>query len=92
MRSAFVVVVALLALAIVAGRGRAEAFESFTLERDDQLIAEAPGCEAECRATDGARLCTFKDPACRAVCRTLPQCKPDGERPIKVCAVVRGRD
>jgi hypothetical protein len=34
------------------------------------------------------RLCTVREPDCKPVCRTLPECRPDG-MPMKVCAVVR---
>lgn len=91
MRSGIVLTVALLGLALQSGCGRAEAFESFTLEPHDQLIAESPGCEADCRVVGTSRACTLKDPACRAICRTLPQCKPDGETPMRACAIIRGR-
>lgn len=92
MRTGLVLTVALLGLALQSGCGRAQAFESFTLEQHDQLIAEQPGCEAECRIVGKSRTCTMKDSACRAICRTLPQCRPDGEQPIKVCAIIRGRE
>lgn len=72
------------------GCGRAQAYESFTLEAHDHLIAEAPGCNAECRIVGSTRTCSFRDPDCRAVCKTLPECRVDG-RVIKVCAVVRNR-
>lgn len=91
MRWELVVTIAVLGPALQAGCGRAEAFESFTLEQHDQLIAEAPGCEADCRIVGSRRTCTMKDPACRAICRTLPECRPAGESPMKVCAIVRGR-
>lgn len=73
------------------GCGKAEAFESFTLERQDQLIAEAPGCEAECVVVGGSRVCSVKDASCRVVCRTLPECRTDGDGALKVCAIVPGR-
>lgn len=91
MRRVLGMTVAVLGLGLQSGCGRAEAFESFTLERHDQLIAESPGCEAECRVVGTSRTCTMKDPACRAICRTLPECRPAGETPIKVCAIVRDR-
>lgn len=91
MRRGIMSMVALLGLALQSGCGRADAFESFTLEQHDELVAESPGCEAECRFVGTSRTCTLKDPGCHAVCRTLPRCRPDGERPMKACAVVRGR-
>ncbi|GEJ57069.1 hypothetical protein [Anaeromyxobacter diazotrophicus] len=70
---------------------RAQAFESFTLEDSDKLIAEAPGCNAECQAAGPhRRICTLKDDACRAICQTVPECKLEGTtRLLQVCAVVR---
>ncbi len=86
-----------LAIAVVASgqlaceRARAS-YESFTLEEHDQLIAEAPGCEADCRPSGKVRVCTLKDPRCRAVCRTLPECRPGGDRAIQACATIRERE
>jgi hypothetical protein len=78
-------------LAIVAsGCGRAQAFETFILEEHDKIIAEAPGCYAECRIIGPSRrTCTFKESNCRAVCTTLPECKLDSLRPMKVCAIMK---
>lgn len=84
-------VLAAVAVLSQSGCTRAQAFESFTLEDQDQLIAETPGCEAECTRVGKGRTCVLKDPACRAVCRTIPECRPAGERPLQVCAVIRGR-
>ena len=67
---------------------RARALESFTLTAHDLLIAEAPGCYAECRPAGGHRLCVVRDLDCQAVCRTLPECRPDGT-PVQACAVIR---
>ncbi len=70
--------------------GRARALESFQLGPHDKVIAEAAGCRAECNlVTSTRRTCFVRDPACRAVCTPLPECRPDGEGPITVCAVVR---
>jgi hypothetical protein len=85
------VVATLAGLALVSsGCQQAQAYENFTLEEHDHLIAEAPGCNAECRIQGSRRSCTFRDPDCRAVCKTLPECRVDG-RVMKVCAVVRSR-
>jgi hypothetical protein len=91
-RPLFVLLVTTLSIAAVAasGCGRAEAFESFTLEEHDKIIAEAPGCYASCTAFGSRRTCTIKEMDCRAVCQTLPECKVD-MKPIRVCAVVRAR-
>ena len=83
------------ALALVAlgasGCGQARAWDSFTLEQHDKIIAEAPGCHAECRVVGGSRReCTVSQYDCRALCTTLPDCRPAG-RPIQVCAVVKTR-
>ena len=78
--------------ASASGCGRAQAFESFTLDERDKLIVEAPGCYSECMATGvGRRTCTLKNPDCRAVCQTLLDCKLEGGRPMRVCAVVKTR-
>jgi hypothetical protein len=88
---------ALLALGVALGAGvsgcsRAEAFESFELGEHDKLIAEAPGCWSECRYTAGRRrTCTLKNADCKAVCSTVPECKPDGMHAIQVCAVMKAR-
>jgi hypothetical protein len=71
---------------------RAEAFESFTLDGDDKLIVEAPGCNSECKVlAPGRRVCTVKDFDCRAVCQPIPECRPDGTHMLKACAVIRTR-
>jgi hypothetical protein len=67
----------------------AKPYETFTLEDRDRIIAETPGCYANCTATGSRRTCTVKDFDCKAVCTALQECKPDGIRPIKVCAVIR---
>jgi hypothetical protein len=87
----------LLAVAVLAGLAlswsgcqQVQAYDGFTLDEHDHLIAEAPGCNAECRISGKQRLCSFHDPDCHAVCKTLTECRVDG-RVMKVCAVVRGR-
>jgi hypothetical protein len=64
---------------------------TFILEQHDRLVAEAPGCYASCHAMGAVRSCTVREFECHAVCTVLPECKPDGFRPIRVCAVVRDR-
>ncbi len=79
-------------LAIVAsGCGRAEALESFVLDEHDHIIAEAPGCYADCRVMGSRRTCTIRDFGCRVVCKTLPECRTAGGGPVKACAIVRDR-
>jgi hypothetical protein len=79
-------------LASGSGCSRAQAFESFTLEEDDKLIAEAPGCNAECTPSGpGRRICTLRDLDCRAVCQPIPECKTQGVHVLKACAVIRSR-
>jgi hypothetical protein len=68
---------------------RAKPYESFTLEEHDKIIAETPGCFASCTVMGTKRTCTVKDFNCKAVCTLLQECKPDGLRPMKVCAVIR---
>ncbi len=69
---------------------RARPNESFTLQDKDKLIVEAPGCHAFCGiVTPTRRECTVREPDCHVVCEMIPECKPDGMRPIQVCAVVR---
>jgi hypothetical protein len=92
MRRALAFTFAVVALGQLACERARASYESFTLEEHDQLIAEAPGCEADCRPTGKVRVCTLKDPVCRAICRTLPECRPAGDRPIQACATVRGRE
>lgn len=84
---------ALAALAVLgSGCGQARAWDSFILEEHDKIIAEAPGCHAECTVMGGTgrRQCAVRDYDCRAVCTTLPECRPAG-RPIQVCAVMKAR-
>jgi hypothetical protein len=86
------VVVVALALSSLAGCGRAQAFESFTLEEHDKLIAEAPGCYADCRGTAGGRrVCSLKNLDCQAICQSVPECKPDGTRMLRVCVVMKAQ-
>ena len=91
MRRHLVPVLAVLAVAIFAGASiaRARPYENFTLEEHDKIIAETPGCHASCTVTGNRRTCTVKDFDCKAVCTALQECKPDGLRPMKVCAVIR---
>jgi hypothetical protein len=82
---------AVLAVVLFAGVSvaRARPYETFTLEEHDKIIAETPGCHASCTVTGARRTCTVKDFDCRAVCTAIQECKPDGVRPVKVCAVIR---
>ncbi len=81
-----VVAVALFVFASVA---LARPYESFTLEAGDRIVAETPGCFANCAQQGSRRTCTVKDFDCKAVCTPIPECKPDGLHAIKVCAVIR---
>lgn len=78
-----------LALAGAASIALAGPYETFTLEEHDRIIAENPGCHATCTVTGSRRTCTIRDFDCRVVCTQIQECKPDGVRPVKVCAVVR---
>jgi hypothetical protein len=91
MRRHIVPLLAVLAVAsfVVASVARARPYESFTLEQGDKIIAETPGCFASCTLQGARRTCTVKDFDCKAVCTELRECKPDGVRPLKVCAVIR---
>ncbi len=81
----------LLGLGLGSGCSRAQAFESFELGEHDKLIAEAPGCWAECKNLGGRRLCTLKDYDCKPICQVVPECKPDGMHMLKVCVVMKGQ-
>jgi hypothetical protein len=71
---------------------RARPNETFTLHGSDKLLVEAPGCHASCSiANPLQRDCSVREPDCHVVCQMVPECKPDGIRPIQVCAVVRER-
>jgi len=63
----------------------------FTLGQHDRIVAEAPGCYASCQTLGLSRRCTVREPDCHAVCLPLPECKPDGLKPMQVCSVVRDR-
>lgn len=75
----------------IAASASARLGETFTLQDSDKLIVEAPGCHASCAPMGTRRECAVREPDCRVVCQMLPECKPDGLRPIQVCAVVRER-
>lgn len=82
----------LVAVVVIAASASARPGETFTLQDSDKLIFEAPGCHASCGMLMATRReCTVREPSCRVVCQMLPECKPDGIRPIQVCAVVRER-
>ena len=91
MRRHIVPVLAVLAVAAFVGASvaRARPYETFTLDAGDKIIAETPGCHASCTVTGARRTCTVKDFDCKAVCTAIQECKPDGIRPLKVCAVIR---
>jgi hypothetical protein len=78
---------------LVALATRAPAGESLTLEARDRLVAEAPGCQADCRLQpSGSRICAVEGSDCRAVCRELPECVVEpGGQPLRACALVKGR-
>jgi hypothetical protein len=93
MRQLLLIALASLAGALAAARlSHAQPDDrTFILEEHDRLVAEAPGCYASCRALGAARTCTVRETDCHAVCTALPECKPDGFRAVRVCAVVRDR-
>jgi hypothetical protein len=90
-RRNIVPVLAVVAVALFVGASvaRARPYESFTLDQGDKIIAETPGCYANCTLQGTRRTCTVKDFDCKAVCTAIQECKPDGVRPLKVCAVIR---
>ncbi len=91
-RHLFPIIVAAGVVAVVAADvARARPYETFTLERHDRIVAEAPGCYASCAAQGTRRVCTVKNFDCKVVCSTLPECKPDGLNPVQVCAVLNER-
>jgi hypothetical protein len=94
-RTAIVPLVALLGaglgFGLSSGCSRAQAVESFELGEHDKLLAEAPGCWAECRRLGPRRLCTVKDYDCKPICQVVPECKPDGMNMLKVCVVMKGQ-
>ncbi len=92
MRRHIVPVLAVLAVALFVGASvaRARPYESFTLEAARQDHRRDPGLlRLAARCTGTRRTCTVKDFDCKAVCTAIQECKPDGIRPIKVCAVIR---
>jgi hypothetical protein len=92
MRTFILAILAALTVGVFVGSKLAQAGpdqSSFVLEQHDRLVAEAPGCYASCQTFGLSRRCTLREPDCRAVCITLPECKPDGFKPVQVCAVVR---
>ncbi len=84
--------VAAVAVIVVTDVARARPNETFTLQGGDKLIAEAPGCHVGCGIANPLRRdCAVRESDCHVVCQMIPECKPDGIRPIQVCAVVRER-
>ena len=88
--AALLVAAATVVIAAGADVARARPYDSFTLETHDRII-EAPGCYASCTTFGAKRNCTLKSMDCKAVCVTVPECRPDGMNPVKVCAVVKER-
>lgn len=91
MRLAFTTLAVGIVLGLIGGTAfasRAELQDTFTLERHDTILTEAQGCSSSCRVIGDRRICTVKSLDCKAVCRTLPDCRPEG-RPVQVCAVIR---
>jgi hypothetical protein len=85
------VIGALLGVIVSSHSTRAQMFPTFELDEHDKLIAEAPGCWAECKRMGTRRVCTLKDFNCKPVCQTVPECKPDGMHMLQVCAVMKTR-
>lgn len=92
MRRILMVAVSALAVGGVAGARLARAFpgqDAFVLEKHDRIVAEAPGCYSSCEAMGDARRCTLREPECRPVCVSLPECKLEDRREMRVCMIVR---
>jgi len=87
------VITALSVLAIIASDvARARPNETFALQDKDKLLVEAPGCHVTCGIVMPTRReCRVRESDCHVVCQPVPECKPDGIRPIEVCAVVKER-
>lgn len=92
MRWLAVALTAAAAMFLVLHASRVEATESFMLGEHDRIIAENPGCHAECRIqTPSLRVCTMTTFDCRAVCLEVPECAAPGRKVPRVCAIVRTR-
>ena len=91
MRRHLVTALLLAGTALVVGVdvARARPADTFTLEEHDRLVAEAPGCYAQCTAQGTRRQCVLKTLDCQVVCTSIPECKPDGLNAVKACAVVK---
>ncbi|HET6922861.1 MAG TPA: hypothetical protein VFI16_06910 [Anaeromyxobacteraceae bacterium] len=77
---------------LVLHTSRVEAIDSFMLGEHDRIIAENPGCHAECRIqTPTLRVCTMTTFDCRAICMEVPECAGLGRKVPRVCAIVRTR-
>lgn len=71
---------------------RVQAVETFVLGEHDRIIAENPGCHAECRVqTPTVRTCVIRDYDCKAVCTEMPECAGPGQKAPRVCAIVKTR-
>lgn len=88
--AALLVAAATVVVAVTADVARARPYETFTLESSDRII-ESPGCFASCQVAGARRTCTVKSLDCKLSCVTIPECRPDGLNPVKVCAVVKER-
>ena len=94
MRNTILAVLAALAVGGFAGSRLAKANpgdNEFVLEQHDRLVAEAPGCYSTCQSIGIVRRCTVRERECHAVCTSFPECKPDGVKAVRACAVVRER-
>ncbi len=94
MRRYAIHVITVVAVLVVAASdmARARPNETFVLQGADKLVVEAPGCHATCGISNPTRReCAVREPDCHVVCSMVPECKPDGIRPIQVCAIVRER-
>ncbi len=88
--SLLLVIGALLGVLVSSGSTRAQGLQTFELGEHDKLLAEAPGCWADCKRMGVRRVCTVKDYDCKVVCMEIPECRIQGRMP-KVCAVLSTR-
>lgn len=75
---------------LVLHTSRVQATETFMLGEHDRIIAENPGCHAECRIQSPTlRICTIRDFDCRAVCIEVPECGSIAKKAPRVCAIIK---
>ncbi len=92
MRSLVIAAVAAAVTFLAVRATRVDAFETFLLGEHDRIIAETPGCHAECQIQSPTlRTCTVRGFDCRAACMEVPECSAAGKKAPRVCALVKTR-